>query len=74
MNAATATVYAITTVYVAASEFADKAPYTIAILEASDGDHFLGFIDSINENDVSVGEKVKFLCLNESGRPVYSTA
>ena len=68
----TATIYSFTRVFVAAEQFADKAPYYSAIVEKDDGERFPVFIINVaDDKDIAIGRKVTFDSLDENGKKQY---
>jgi uncharacterized OB-fold protein len=64
------TVVSYTVIHVATPEFADLAPYALAVVETTDGERLLGRIEGWQDRALSVGVRVTFERADERG-PVF---
>uniref|UniRef100_A0A831THU2 ChsH2 C-terminal OB-fold domain-containing protein n=1 Tax=Thermorudis peleae TaxID=1382356 RepID=A0A831THU2_9BACT len=64
------TVVSYTVIYVPTPEFADLAPYALAVIETSDGERLLGRVEGWQERPLAVGARVTFERADERG-PVF---
>ncbi|MCM8747974.1 OB-fold domain-containing protein [Thermomicrobiaceae bacterium CFH 74404] len=67
------TVVSYTVIYVPTPEFADLAPYALAVIETSDGERLLGRVEDWQERPLAVGARVIFERADERG-PVFRLA
>ncbi len=64
---ATGTVVSYTVIYIPTPEFADLAPYALAVIETGDGERLLGRVEGWQERPLSVGARVVFERADERG-------
>lgn len=64
------TVVSYTIIYVPTPEFADLAPYALAVIETTGGERLLGRVEGWQEQPLAVGARVTFERADERG-PVF---
>lgn len=64
------TVVSYTIIYVPTPEFADLAPYALAVIETTGGERLLGRVEGWQEQPLAVGARVTFARADERG-PVF---
>jgi len=66
----TGTVVSYTVIYVPTPEFADLAPYALAVITTSVGERVLGRIEGWQQQELSIGAQVTFDRSDDRG-PVF---
>lgn len=67
-----AKIYTYSIIHTASLDFADKVPFTVAVVESQKDGRFMTLVEGYEEGKkIEIGMEVEFSRLNQDGNPIY---